>query len=300
MSNEEFLPNLNNEADKLKKSADQVISPAAVSEKSPDPGRKSPVGSSDLEQEVLQIFGERLVTDRVLAPAVSGRLSDIWSDILIKGLPLEERKRLLKDFPPPANCLMMDPPKLNFEFKAAVDSTIQKRDERIIEKQEKISASLAGISKTIELVLKSNPPEKKQLLEPLNGVMRLLADLQHDETLIRRSLILKNIAAPVRDMLKDRPFDNWLFAKDLSEQLKAAKAVQQSSKDLKPTVTVSGNKGGPKNFKGPTPREQFKRNFYSRGNGRKYNYGRYPFQKPSLRGKPTNQRLEQATARKNN
>ena len=92
---------------------------------------------------------------------------------------------------------MMDPPKLNLEIKAAVDSTIQKRDERIIEKQEKISASLAGISKTIELVLKSNPPEKKQLLEPLNSVMRLLADLQHDETLIRRSLILKNIAAPV-------------------------------------------------------------------------------------------------------
>ena len=137
------------------------------------------------------------MSDRVLAPAVSGRLTDIWSDIIIKGLPLEERKRLLKDFPPPANFLMMDPPKLNLEINAAVDSTIQKRDERIIEKQEKISASLAGISKTIELVLKSNPPEKKQLLEPLNSVMRLLADLQHDETLIRRSLILKNIAAPV-------------------------------------------------------------------------------------------------------
>ena len=190
---------------------------------------------------------------------------------------------------------------MNLEIKAAVDSTIQKRDERIIEKQEKISASLAGISKTIELVLNSNPPEKKQLLEPLNGVMRLLADLQHDETLIRRSLILKNIVAPVRDMLKDRPFDNWLFAKDLSEQLKAAKAVQQSSKDLKPTVTtVSGNKGGPKNFKGPTLRDEFKRNFYSRGNERKYNYGHYPFQKLSSRGKPTNQRLEQATARKKN
>ena len=241
------------------------------------------------------------MTDRVLAPAVLGRLSDICCDIIIKGLPLEEIKRLLKDFPPPANCLMMDPPKLNLEIKAAVDSTIQKRNERIIEKKEKISASLAGISKIIELVLKSNPPEKKQLLESLNGVMRLLADLQHDETLIRRSLILKNIAAPVRDILKVRPFANWLFAKDLSEQLKAAKAVQQSSKDLKPTVTtVSGNKGGPKNFKGPTPRDQFKRNFHSRGNRRKYNYGRHPFLKPSPRGKPTNQRLKQATAWKKN
>ena len=97
---------------------------------------------------------------------------------------------------------------MNLVIKAAVDSTIQKRDEKIIEKQEQISVSLAGISKTIILVLKSNTPEKKQLLEPLNSVMRLLADLQHDETLNRRSLILKNIAAPVLDMLKDRPFDN--------------------------------------------------------------------------------------------
>ena len=117
---------------------------------------------------------------------------------------MEERKRSLKDFPPPANYLMMDSPKLNLEVKAAVDSTIQRRDEKIIEKQEKISTSLTGISKTIEIVLKSNPPEKKQFLESINGVMRLLANLQQDETSFRGSLIPKNIAAPFRDILEDR------------------------------------------------------------------------------------------------
>ena len=86
---------------------------------------------------------------------------------------MEERKRSLKDFPPPANYLMMDSPKLNLEVKAAVYSKIQKRNERIIEKPEKISAPLTGISKTTELVLKSNPLEKKQLLESLNGVEAL-------------------------------------------------------------------------------------------------------------------------------
>ena len=41
------------------------------------------------------------MTDRVSIsefPAVSGHLSDIWSNIIIKGLPLEESKRLLKDY----------------------------------------------------------------------------------------------------------------------------------------------------------------------------------------------------------
>lgn len=104
----------------------------------------------------------------------------------------------------------MDPPKLNLEVNAALDNTVQKRDERITEKQEKIAASLAGIGKTIELVLKSNPANKKEYLEPLTGVVRLLADLQYDETSIRRSLILKNIKAFTSEVCqKDPPKEHW-------------------------------------------------------------------------------------------
>lgn len=44
---------------------------------------------------------------------------------------------------------------------------------------------------------------KKEIVESLTGVARLLDDLQHDETSIRRSLVLKNIKAPFKDTLKD-------------------------------------------------------------------------------------------------
>lgn len=72
---------------------------------------------------------------------------------------------MLEKFPLLQNCIIMDPPKLNLEIKVALASSIQKRDKRIVAKQEKIVASLAGVGKTIELVLKLNRPEKKQYLQ---------------------------------------------------------------------------------------------------------------------------------------
>lgn len=86
----------------------------------------SEVQEAELEADVLEIIGE---PDRVLASPVHSYLATIWCEIIEKGLPAEERKTLLKKFPPPKNCISMDPPKLNLEVKAAVNNTIQKRDE---------------------------------------------------------------------------------------------------------------------------------------------------------------------------
>ncbi|XP_011883718.1 PREDICTED: uncharacterized protein LOC105570876 [Vollenhovia emeryi] len=259
----------------------------------------------ELEADVLEIIGERFKPDRVLAPAIHSQLVEIWGEIIEKGLPTEERKASLKKFPPPKNCVLMDPPKLNLEVKAVLDSTIQKRDERIVEKQEKIAASLAGVGKIIELLLKSNPANKKEYLEPLIGVARLLADLQHDETSIRRSLILKNIKAPFKDTLKDLLPDEWLFGKDLSEKIKAAKVLQQSTKDLKLSFKRSTDQGkNSKNSKGPPHQGQYKSNTYPKGGGYRQNYSRRNTcsrsNKSTPRGKSHYQKQEQTDAKKSN
>ncbi|XP_071568169.1 uncharacterized protein [Temnothorax nylanderi] len=262
----------------------------------------SEVQEDELEADVLEVFGERIRPERVLAPAVHSHLAAIWCEIIEKGLPAEDRKTSLKKFPPPENCVLMDPPKLNLEVKAALDSTIQKRDERIVEKQEKIAASLAGVGKTIELLLKSNLVDKKKFLEPLTGVAKLLADLQHDETSIRRSLILKNIKAPFKDTLKDLSSDEWLFGKELSEKIKAAKVLQQSTKDLKPSFKQSSDKGKyPKNSKGPPHQGYYKSNIHSRRGGYRQNYSRSNYSrdnKSTSRGRSHYQKQEQTNAKK--
>lgn len=193
-------------------------------------------GEKELSAEIIEMFGDRILPERILAPAVHKDLTVRWEDIIKKGLTSEEWKNLLKKFPPPENCIIIDPPKINLEVKSALDSTIIKRNERIVEKQAKIAAAIAGIAKVLSLTLEKDSGNKLGLLERLSGVARLLVDLQRDETMIRRSLVLKNIRVSYRDTLKDTLWDEELFEKSLTEKLKSAKVLQQSSKDLKSSV----------------------------------------------------------------
>lgn len=210
-----------------------------------------------LDAEVLQLIGDRIIPVRTLAPVIHSEFSIRIQDIVKKGLPAEERKSLLEKFPPPANALFMDPPKLNPEVKACLQEALVKRDERIIEKQERIGACLAGMAKLTSLTFSLNGDEKLPLIEIAGGVTRILADLQREESLIRRSLILKNIEASLRDSLSASDADSWLFGEDLAERIKAAKALVMSSASLKPK-TAKPQTTVPKNEKGPQRRPAYK------------------------------------------
>lgn len=63
-----------------------------------------------------------------------------------------------------------------------------------------------------------------------------MADLQHKEYSIRRSLILKNINASMKETLNATSVDEWLFGEKLEEKVKAAKTLETSSKSLKPNT----------------------------------------------------------------
>ncbi|KAK2577913.1 hypothetical protein KPH14_011858 [Odynerus spinipes] len=170
-------------------------------------GQQQPLDhETELNVDILQVFEDRLVVlikKRVLAPAIHKDIAVRWEEIVKKSLPAEERKALLKKYSPRINCTFINPPRLNLEVKATVNSIISKRDDRVSEKQEKIGAALAGIGKALTFILKSDCDGKIAQLESLNNAARLLTDLQRDETEIRRSLILKNIKASFRDTLKD-------------------------------------------------------------------------------------------------
>lgn len=56
-----------------------------------------------------------------------------------------------------------------------------------------MAAAIAGIAKVMNATLEGDPENKLGLVEHLSDVARLLTDLQRDETMIRRNLILKNI-----------------------------------------------------------------------------------------------------------
>lgn len=76
-------------------------------------------------------------------------------------------------------------------------------------------------------------PVQIALIKKLNDAARLLADLQRDESLTRRSLVIANISSSQKEILEESTPGEWLFGSNLGERLRAAKVIERSSKDLK-------------------------------------------------------------------
>ncbi|XP_077268734.1 uncharacterized protein LOC143900870 [Temnothorax americanus] len=205
-----------------------------------------------LDKDVLDVIGKRFAEERTLAEPLHSDVVARWEEILKLGLPTEEQAELLKKYPPPSNCTRIDPPKLNPEVKACLQEAVWKRDERIVSKQAKISTCLAAVGKGLSTLFRhKGEGENLAVIEALGHTSRLLADLHHDESSIRRTLILANINAAMRETLSSTVIDEWLFGKELSESVKAAKLIETSSKDLKRPQKSQGTTSS-KNAKAPS------------------------------------------------
>lgn len=240
------------------------VSSLTGTQKPDTPMQEDEIVIEDLNVELLEEIGKRVAEDRVLAPAIPKSIAVRLEDILKKGLPKKEREKLLQTHVPPKNCILIHPPKLNKELKVSINKICKKRDQRIVEKQQKITACLALMGSSIVDILNNFNSEGKELnlssiqitlIKKLSEAARLMADLQRDETLTRRSLILATISSSQKETLDSVNADKWLFGQKLGERLKAAKSIERSGKDLKAKSKVSGKS---KNSKIPPRRQPFR------------------------------------------
>lgn len=220
-----------------------------------------PPSENALSAEVLHKIGLRTEDKCAFGPPVHPDLAVCWKAILKNGLPEEERTLLRQTYPVPENCIFMDPPKLNLELFKAVSKLAQERDARICTKQAKMSACLASLGKALNLVLSSELCSLDSLLEPLSDAARLLADTWHDETMIRRSLIRAHVNVSLKEALGALETDEFLFGSKMMENLKTAKAVDQSVAELKlskaqPPVTPKNPPAPPRPTVQPPPKMQ--------------------------------------------
>ncbi|XP_077270242.1 uncharacterized protein LOC143901687 [Temnothorax americanus] len=220
----------------------------------------------DFQQEVLEVIGSRLESDNKLADAIHKDVALRWAEILRNGLPVEEVKKLLEKYPPPQNCTIIAVPKLNAEIISAVQETAIKRDKRIVEKQERITAGLGALGKAISIALKIEGAQRILLLEKLSDAGRLFASVHREESLARKSLILANLNTGLKDTLSNTSVDDWLFSGNLEGVIKSAKIIEEASKTLKPPGKPRQQKGT-KNWKGPTRQSSYR--------GRPSTSGRY-------------------------
>lgn len=215
----------------------------------------------ELQQEVVDVIGARLDSDKKTAAAVHKDVALRWSEIMKKGLPPEEVKFLLEKYPIPENCNFISVPKLNAEISAAIQESAIKRDKRIVEKQERVAACLGAIGKAISITLKTDTPGKLELLEKLSDGGRLLASIHRDESLARKSIIMANLNISMKTTLSNTSVDEWLFGDDLEEKIKIAKNLEKTTKVLKPPQRSSqqnSTQKNAKNMKGPPRQQTFK------------------------------------------
>lgn len=147
----------------------------------------------------------------------------------------KESSDLIKKYPTPSNCVLIDPSELNAELKIGRDDGILKRDEHILENQQKSRAALAIGQKGVSMLInqkqyldailsttKSDSPgfgelqklkkERVVLIELFSNCCRLVANLHHEASVTRRSLFvgsLPNTSEAVKQAYKSTEIVIW-------------------------------------------------------------------------------------------
>ncbi|GAB0086055.1 hypothetical protein DMENIID0001_000380 [Sergentomyia squamirostris] len=149
---------------------------------------------SGSQDENENIFGEKLYQEESWSADINAELAVRLEEIVMKGIPDDFLKDLIKKYPLPKNCQRFAAPRLNEVIKAVMPESLTVRDDKIIKRQSKIAAALSGMSQVImRLVTEKSTSDWKNLKDNLLDAAKILADLHHDESNIRRNLVLANL-----------------------------------------------------------------------------------------------------------
>ena len=219
---------------------------------------KTPCGElATSRAEVLKKLGKDVLEEKKYSTAVNELITRRWTSIVKKGLPEKETADIIALYPTPENNPVWDPPKLNPEVKSTIQNPAVLRDTRIAEKQSKVSACLAITAQLIEEIMKREPSEfNNRFLEQLGDQGSLLADLQHDQSCIRKNLIVANTSsASTKKLLTETELGEFLFGDKLEEAVKSAKALAATSEELRQPQNKNSSKQ-PKNSRRPPQRSK--------------------------------------------
>ncbi|XP_023316596.1 uncharacterized protein LOC111693227 [Trichogramma pretiosum] len=204
-------------------------------------------GATDtpLKEKIVNVLGCRLKEDKEFSPAVHSHFVSIWKDIVQLGLPNDDKKELIKKYPIPINCEFLETPKLNKEMEVNVNEVCKTRDKRIAEKQDKCVAVITSLSKVLSHMISIggiDNDEDVPHIEAVSDAIRLCLDSFHEESSIRRSLVISHINVSWKDILMTTEVDEFLFGKDLTEVAKKARATGQEMKGLAKKTSENNSK----------------------------------------------------------
>ena len=189
------------------------------------------------EDGALNVILGKMPNKSVEPQSIDSQISTRWTDIVSLGLQNELRGDLLRNYPTPTNCSMLNVPKLNPEVEVTLSEGLRKKEEGLVALQSQLSAGLSalgiGLTKALR-VRAQNAALVDPWLKNISDSGRILADLHHEISTMRQKIVMPVIANPViRKLAESSRIDTLLFGGDLSEKIKISKEIEKTSLDLK-------------------------------------------------------------------
>ncbi|EZA50551.1 hypothetical protein X777_10902 [Ooceraea biroi] len=134
--------------------------------------------SKSLDPEVLEAIDKRLDDNTSKGPPIHDDIFVRWNDIFKEGLPKEEITDLFKKYAIPENCGL-------------------------------VAVCLAALGSLLTKLAEKEDIDRVSLITTLSDTTRLLIDLQRDETLTRRLIILSNLNPSLKATLNATTADEF-------------------------------------------------------------------------------------------
>lgn len=239
----EFIPDITFDTPEISVDADCIDS---VEQSIDQPGPSSQIDTqaeTDLDPDLLSALGESTSDAPEYGDGIHENLSKLWLPLLKKGMPKENKDKILRDYLIPENCKLLQAPKLNAEISAAVPDMVRNRDKTVAASQQQLGLGITAVNRGLDILLKSD--NKIQAMKHLSNGCRLLCDSHSLMSKNRVKLIMPSLDKTFLHMINESERDETLFGSSLSEKIKAAKAIEKQGLQIKkpapkpPKSTVS-------------------------------------------------------------
>ena len=205
------------------------------------------------------MLGEDPAANKPKELRLHSSLSARWKNYLSSDLKVEELDALLLKYPRSGVC-NLEAPNLNAEIQAGLIESAVKRDKFFMTSQNVLGSALSALGEVITEML-NDPVERKEKIErigKLGDIGKLLAHQHHAESVTRKAFISPGLSKEMRIVLEGANSDAFLFGNNLSEKIKEAKQIQQTSRELKnmpPQKKTLLKTSNSLNYKGPAVRQ---------------------------------------------
>lgn len=241
----------------------------------------------ELPEEVLNILGDDPQKPKSNSFHLHPQIVNRWSHIIQNGLDKDEKGSLLGKYTCPDNCRILTAPLINPEIKSVMTTPHISRDTTHYHYQEQLGSGLSALGAALNTIFEEgeNIPNviKEKLLKSVVDSSRILCNLFNNISYVRRSLVSPMLSKSVAEIVSKTPPEDFLFAADLNEKIKAAKQLEKIGKDLRFTNRLP-SASFPRKERGGAATS---RSSYVRPAQQHFKTGQYSTGKPLNRKRPT-------------